>query len=122
MNKESDIIIVVDDDAVIGISVAEYLQTLNLRIFVFADPRQVLSFVSGTKHKIALLIADYNMLGINGEELAEEVKRLIPEIKTILMSGNVDIAESSMFKFDGFLEKPLFAHKLGEMVKTLLKK
>lgn len=118
MKKEDGIIIVVDNDVVIGDGLGEYLETLKLQVFVFADPKKAFDFMVRTEEEVALLITDYNMPGVNGEELAAEAKILIPGIKIICISGNENIPKS--FEFDGFLEKPLYCSQLGEMVTTLL--
>jgi FixJ family two-component response regulator len=120
MKQKDGIIIVVDDEAIVGKLVAEYLQTLKFQVVVFADPRQAFDFIASVKEEVALLVTDYDMPVINGAELAKEVKRLIQQIKTVCVTGNGDISES--VEFDGFLRKPFLFSQLKEVVEEVLLK
>ncbi len=72
---------------------------------------------------VDLLLTDIVMPGMSGLEVAEEVKRIKPDIKILMMSG---YSEELILKKEGYkegyplLQKPFTAVKLIETIKTLI--
>src|SRR4029434_8475866 len=69
-----------------------------------------------------LVFTDYAMPGMNGEELAEELKRLQPALPVIMVTGYSDVTlERGVI--DSIVEKPLTREKLCAAIwHTLIKK
>ena len=64
------------------------------------------------------------MSPINGMELIERCKRVLPSLKTILYSGNVgeEIMQYYSTKPDGFLSKPFLPRTLVSVVNSVLRR
>lgn len=76
-------------------------------------------------HEIDLVILDVMMPGLNGTEVLREVKKLSPEMATIILTGysskNIAI-EALKGKADDYLEKPFDPEKTREVIEGLLSK
>lgn len=78
--------------------------------------------ICGLRSAADLLLADVNMPGINGIELAEQVAHEIPRCQVILFSGHVDTAPLLAAARKGgltveCLAKPVFPEVLLEKVR-----
>ena len=72
---------------------------------------------------IDVLVADWNMPDMKGNDLAHQLLKLRPEMKLILMSGHPGAAETiNGFPKDQavFIAKPLTPSKLDSAIKELL--
>jgi CheY-like chemotaxis protein len=60
---------------------------------------------------IDAVILDYEMPGMNGAEVAQEMMRIKPNVPKLLFSGNVSISREETRIFQGYCSKPcgLFA-------------
>jgi YesN/AraC family two-component response regulator len=70
-----------------------------------------------------LLITDIVMPGMRGTELALELERLRPGIKTIYMSGYIDdaVVRRGITQSNAtFLQKPFSLHSLAQKVSEVL--
>jgi DNA-binding NtrC family response regulator len=118
--KKSPLIVVVDDEPMIGEVVEAILQLEGYRTAVFENPVQALRAV--TELKPNLLLTDFVMPSMNGMELIEHSKKCVPELKTILFSGNFgeDIMSYYRVKPNKFLCKPFQPKALTELVREVL--
>ncbi|MFZ2226785.1 MAG: response regulator [Candidatus Moraniibacteriota bacterium] len=115
------IAIVVDDEALVAELLGEYMETLGFQSRVFTDPAEAFEFMVSTEEDVPLLVTDYNMLPINGAELSREAKRLIPEIKTVCITGYIKNEETvEISGFDGFLEKPFVLEQIKGLIEKVL--
>src|ERR1017187_209970 len=64
---------------------------------------EVLTALSGPEglhlfvaNPIDAVVLDYSMPGMNGDEVAEEMKRLKPEVKILLLSAYVDLPDEAL--------------------------
>ncbi len=65
------------------------------------------------------------MPGMNGRELAEQVRAVYPEIRTLFMSGYTSdvIAHRGVLEEEvRFIQKPFSIHDLGPKIRDALKK
>ena len=75
-----------------------------------ADGNDALSVFHEHRETIGLVILDVVMPGKNGKEVFDEIARIVPDVKTIFMSGYTgDIVIGKGVQRDGvdFLEKPI---------------
>ena len=79
----------------------------------------VLTAPSGSKglelasiHAVDVVIVDYFMPGMNGHEVAMEMRRLRPEAPIIMLSGAVDVPEQALQWVDAFIAKDHLASQL----------
>ena len=116
------LIYVVDDESMIGEVVEVILKLKGFKPKFFTDPELALQTLANDDPKPDLLLTDFLMSPINGMELIERCKRVQPDLKTILYSGNVgeEIMQYYSVKPDGFVSKPFLPKTLVMMVKTVL--
>lgn len=91
MKKEA--IICVDDEIIILLSLIQELKQLlgnNYLYLKAVDGESALKLISDIQSKgisVVLIISDWKMPGLKGDELLERVRVLFPEIKSIMITG-----------------------------------
>ena len=86
-------------------------------VLTFLDPREAMEEIR--ENGADLLISDIEMPNIMGTELARTVREHNPDIKIILMSGDIP-AEKIDAPHDAFLAKPFGIKELCEAVEKLI--
>ena len=81
-------ILLVDDDAAVRASACEMLAELGHVVTEASGGEQALELLD--RQRFEVLMADFAMPGMNGTELAERTKRLLPDLPIIFMTGYVD--------------------------------
>ena len=79
-------VLVVDDEALIVVLTASWLEDLGCEVETAFNGSQALTKLWNDRH-IEVLITDVNMPGISGYQLAERAKEMRPELKVIMLSG-----------------------------------
>ena len=88
MARERDIeILVVDDEGDLRSMLGQFLRREGYRVTEAACGEDALQELSRRGANVQLLITDIVMPGMNGCELAQEVRRTFPHIRRLLMSG-----------------------------------
>ena len=110
MPQTEPIVFVVDDEEIIAKTLALILGGSGFYARSFTDPSMVLE--EARKMEPNLLISDVSMPGMSGIDLAIEMKRLYPNCKTLLFSGQASTANLlEKAREDGhdfvLLEKPV---------------
>lgn len=120
--KREFLIYVVDDESMIGEVVEVILKLKGFQPKFFTDPERALQSLTQDEPKPDLLLTDFLMSPINGMELIERAKRVLPTLKTILYSGNVgeEIMQYYSARPDGFISKPFLPKTLVTMVNSVL--
>jgi two-component system cell cycle sensor histidine kinase/response regulator CckA len=75
------------------------------------------------RNRVAFIILDMTMPGMNGYEIYHQLKKIQPKIKILLASGYVrDQSEKRLIStgFDGFIQKPFDSKQLLEKIKDIL--
>ena len=80
-------ILIVEDEAAVCALMAHVLRGAGYRVLTATGPEAGRAVAEEYSGDIALLIADVVMPGINGVELAEQVSRSYPRIKSLFVSG-----------------------------------
>ncbi len=115
MNK----ILLVDDELIILQALSINLQKSGYEVTTAANGEEALARLEEQSYDI--IITDYLMGSINGVELSNAAKRLYPETKVIIFSGNI---EQNLNKLtsgaDCILSKPIGLDNMLESIKKLL--
>lgn len=115
-------ILVVDDEYIICDILGFILEDAGYQVEKATNGAKALKMLEKTR--VELLITDWMMPVMNGEELAQQL-RADPQFKTlpiILMSGaQSDIARTRPELFDGVLDKPFEEEVLVDLVQKLIK-
>lgn len=112
-------------------------------LLVDDDPgvREVVGFVLGLDHHLVvearngrdamvqfkpntfdLVITDYAMPGMNGQELASHLRQLSPGQKILMISGHAHLLPQVNLEVDLLLGKPFSVQGLRDAVETVLRK
>jgi signal transduction histidine kinase/CheY-like chemotaxis protein len=111
-------ILVVEDDADILSLIKDILINAGYRVDIASNGSDAIKIVAAAASAFDMIVTDIVMPGMNGAELSEQVKKVFPDIKVLLITGH---AEEIINKYSiverkvPFLEKPFDG-------KTLLKK
>jgi CheY-like chemotaxis protein len=102
------LIYVVDDEPMLLELTAAILEPQGYRVQCFSDAVSALYHFSEANPKPDLVITDYAMPGMNGQELISGCRTANPDQKILLVSGTVDesIFAGQPVQPDLFLAKP----------------
>jgi len=81
---------------------------------------QALNLVHSKEKEIDAVLADYEMPGMNGAELAAELKRCDPGLPVIMISGCLPVLEEAPHFVDAAMEKGAPVEKIVEQIEVLL--
>jgi CheY-like chemotaxis protein/anti-sigma regulatory factor (Ser/Thr protein kinase) len=122
-DKESNILIVEDDDAVREFT--QYALThIGYRIYTASNGSEALSFIKNKKIEIDLLFTDMIMPGIDGRELMQQILKIRPNIKALISSGYADdfiVKDGKIDETINFIKKPFSIKALVKKINEILK-
>lgn len=99
-------ILLVDDDAEQLKICSEIIRMRGFSVLAANGAVEAISMMAQKpKGRIDLAVLDYNMPVMNGCALAEQLRSICPELKTILHSGATDIPRSEMTSVDVLIHK-----------------
>jgi CheY-like chemotaxis protein len=120
--KSRPVAFVVDDEEVIASTLAAILKVSGFSATAFSDPWEALK--TAESRPPSLVISDVIMPGMNGIELAVQLRSKYPNCKILLFSGQAataDLLESARSEGHDFvlLEKPIHPSDLLAAIKKL---
>ena len=74
------------------------LEKCGFKVIPVTDPAAALTLCKQTSFDLALL--DYEMPGITGSQLAEEIKFLVPDVPVVLISGYTALPATELLFVD----------------------
>jgi CheY-like chemotaxis protein len=109
--------LVVDDEEAVGYVFERYLAIKGYRVSVALDGPQALErFEADTPD---LVITDYKMPGMNGDELLRRLRAMRPALPVVLISANpIDVGPT--LDEVKFFPKPVSLETLVEHLETVL--
>jgi CheY-like chemotaxis protein len=117
--KKPDPLVVYVDDEEENIFVFKRKFGKRLNLKTFTDPVAALAFIRADD-KVALVITDEVMPKLSGNELCDEVHKVKPFMKFVLITGNPNNEGDLMYRalrknrFYDFINKPVDFDKYGE--------
>ena len=84
---------------------------------------EIIEKLAGYNGDVDLLVTDYAMPGMQGSELAEQVRRRFPAVKVLYQTGFSDRLFENRIELEegaAFLEKPFTARGLREAARLVL--
>ena len=105
------VVLCIDDEKANLYLLQSVLEHFGYVALVASDGREALRLAA--QHRVDAVILDYCMPGMNGGEVALEMKRLRPDVPIILFSGSPDIPSSTLTHVDALVAK-------GEGLRPLL--
>jgi signal transduction histidine kinase/ActR/RegA family two-component response regulator len=119
----SPTILLVEDDTDVRAYVAEILRELNYQVLEAHDAETALALVDRNSSRVDLLLADLVLPGMNGSQLAEQLKAGQPQTKVLFMTGySHDKHQISINTDTEILHKPLTRETIERSVRETLSK
>jgi CheY-like chemotaxis protein len=116
-------VLVTDDEPVVRIVVAESLADAGYQVLEAESGEAALELLQAG-HRINLLITDIHLAqGLDGRELAERARKLLPDLKVIFMTGDDQVVlagRNEPQEHTRLLTKPFRLKILAEEVSSLL--
>jgi PAS domain S-box-containing protein len=114
----NETILLVEDESAIRTMTRAYLESLGYKILEAADGREGLQLSRTYQNVIALLVTDYLMPAMRGDDLVRALRQERPGIPALVISGlpELQIAEGNLT----VLEKPFTFPELGRRLREVL--
>ena len=118
----SETILLVEDEASVKRTIARILTGAGYKVLLAADGAEALTIAERYEARIDLLLTDYLMPGVTGDELAKEIRAKRPEVRVLLMSGYLgNRADQQLLQGSAaLLPKPFTANSLMARVREAL--
>lgn len=119
-----EVILIVEDELSILNLTAKILDELGYKTLKACKPGEALQLATENADRLRLLVSDVIMPEMNGQQLAERIQKIIPEISVLFMSGYTDNLLSQQCRpfNESFLAKPFTIRDLGNQVYEILAK
>ncbi|WP_460136011.1 response regulator [Pseudomonas sp. S1_E04] len=111
-------ILVVEDDAIVRMLIVDVLEELEYNVLEAVDADQALKQIQSSDQVIDLMMTDVGLPGMDGKQLAGEVRALRPALPILFASGYADSIDLP----DGMqvIAKPFSIDQLRDKVKSML--
>ena len=107
---QSTVVLCIDDDEEVLECEKSFLESFGYTVLTAASGGKGLELAS--KYSVDVVILDYFMPEMNGQEVAIAMRRLKPQAPIILLTGAVDVPEQTLNLVDVFIAKDRLASQL----------
>jgi len=121
--RGDETILLVEDEAMVRDTAVEGLRVRGYHVLVAECGEEALALAECHAEPIHLLLTDVVMPKMTGEQVAQSVREIRPEIKVLYVSGYTEIAQNGLnMRNTGFqfLAKPFTATELARKVRETL--
>lgn len=112
----SGTILVAEDAAALRRFIERSLRLQGYTVLTAANGREALQIARENAHRIDLILTDVVMPGMSGQEFVSRVRRFLPEIPVVFMSGYTDdeiLRRGNLAPDTAFLQKPFTLEELA---------
>ncbi|MET0273290.1 MAG: response regulator [Phenylobacterium sp.] len=113
-------VLLVDDDSAVREVTAGILSDLGYGVIEAGSGGAALDVIERSPH-IDLLLLDFAMPGMNGAEVAREVRARRPELPILFLTGYADTEALEEGGDDGILRKPFLEKELAAKLRSVLR-
>jgi len=121
--RGSGTVLVVEDEAEIRKLVSRTLDECGYEVIEAGNSQEAISKAAAAEEKLDLLITDVIMMGMNGPQLAEQIRSTMPDIRVLYISGHSGKALTQHGLIEQgatLLPKPFSPRELTEIVAKIL--
>ncbi|MDX2480692.1 MAG: PAS domain S-box protein [Desulfuromusa sp.] len=116
-------ILFVDDDEQLANIGKQLLTEMGYQVAIMTESPEALKLFTGNPDHFDMVITDQTMPDLTGEELIQELKKIRPDLRTILCTGyssKINEEEAQQQGIDAFCVKPLDVPELLQTVRRVL--
>jgi CheY-like chemotaxis protein len=116
-------ILLIDDEPMVTDICEMMLKRLGHKVLKACCGSEGIKIYEANKIHIDLIISDFNMPGMNGQEVVNTLRIMDHNVKVLLSSGGLGTAEEeevAVRGFSGFLKKPYSMNTLSEKISDIL--
>jgi len=123
MNEKNRLILVIDDDSALLAVIQRLLKSAGFEVLVAVDPIEGVRLFKDRWRAVDLVLIDFLMPIMRGDEVLERLQCLRPEVRALMMSSCNREMISSVLKrgFRGYIQKPFTRQELLEQVGEAIK-
>jgi two-component system cell cycle sensor histidine kinase/response regulator CckA len=118
--SKATILVVHDGEELTGI-LARYLRHEGYNVIEAQGPGEAIA-IGKSEVEFDVLLSQYDLPGLNGVELAVEMRTLRPKHPMVFMTGNLDAGQRLVANGFIWLRKPLLLAELTATLRTALAK
>ena len=118
--RTGETILLVDDDASARNSMQRILDHAGYRVLPAPSGKRALKIFAERNSEIDLLVADWMMPGMNGRELADQLRRQKPDLRVVLISGYHNDQTEPAAPPAQLIRKPFSGAALIERIREVL--
>src|ERR1017187_2646878 len=107
---QSAVLLCIDDNEDVLECEKSFLESFGYTVLTAPSGGKGLELAS--KYSVDVVIVDYFMPEMNGQEVAIEMRQLRPQAPIIMLSGAVDVPEQALKWVDAFIAKDCLARQL----------
>ena len=119
-NVKKKAVLFIDDEKMVLEVGSLMLQKLGYSVLAVSNGHKAIKILK--ENKVAFVILDMLMPGMNGYEIYHQLKKIQPKVKILLASGYPgDQSEMRLesIGFDGYLQKPFNLKQLSEKIEDI---
>jgi CheY-like chemotaxis protein len=118
-------VLLVDDDPLVLEVIRACLQRAQFEIYVARDGQEGLRLYQKHAHELALIISDVTMPRLNGIDMVQQIRRMNPAMRVILVSGDAHATRQDALaaitpKPPPLIQKPFTLKDLMDVVRAQL--
>jgi len=110
LKPQHKIVLCIDDNEDMLECERAFLESVGYTVLTAPSGGKALELAS--VHSVDVIVVDYFMPEMNGQEVAIEMRRLRPQAPIIMLSGAMDIPEQALKSVDAFIAKDQLASHL----------
>jgi CheY-like chemotaxis protein len=120
--RRFETVLLVEDEDEVRELASDFLTSAGYRVITAQDGAEALKIAQRLGETIHLLVTDVVMPNMSGPELVKKLKRLLPDLKIIYMSGYIEQNENckELLEREFYLQKPFSRDMLLRQVSEAL--
>ena len=120
-DKEKGVILVVDDEKEVTMSLQGFFTALGYDMLTALDGKEALNVIDSIKN-LDLILLDIRMPGVDGIQILKHLRKANSKTKVIVMTAyDKDVkAEVEKIGIDGFFAKPIDLSKLIDRIRSVI--
>ena len=119
----SGTVLIVEDEETVRLTVEKILTALGFSVVLAVDGQDGVVKFAQNSEKFRLVLLDYTMPKLDGVQVFDELRRISPDIRVVLMSGYGRQEATARFwgkGLDGFIAKPFDIPTVQSTLKAVL--